>query len=124
MQHARPNRLRRAVAFALLAALLGLVSLTVSQCTMVGDSLTGVGAMRSAPTTCTKSCNDLYALLYKLEQKTHQAQTDLCQALPVEEQQECHAIEAARHAAAKDQLAAGKDACQAGCHHQGTGSAG
>ncbi|HEY3216410.1 MAG TPA: hypothetical protein VGK93_07950 [Candidatus Eisenbacteria bacterium] len=125
MQHARPNRLRRAVAFAALAVLLGLVSLTVSQCTMVGDSLTGVGVTRSAPTTCLKQCNDYYALLFKLEQKRHDAENDLCQQLPTnEERQACTAAESARHQAAKDLLTAEKKACQDGCHHQGTGSAG
>ncbi len=125
MQHARPNRLRRAVAFATLAALLGLVSLTVSQCTMVGDSLTGVGLTRSAPTTCIKACNDYYDLLYKLEQKRHDAENDLCNALPPgPEKNDCLTAESARHSAAKDQLAIDKKACQDGCHRQGTGSAG
>ena len=97
MQHARPNRLRRAVAFAVLAALLGLVSLTVTQCTMVGDNLTGVGVTRSGPTTCIKACNDLYDLLYKLEVKRHQAENDLCQLLPPgPEKNACLTAEAAR----------------------------
>jgi len=69
MQHASHNRLRRAVVFAALAALLGVVSLTLSQCTMVGDNLTGVGLTSTAPTTCVKQCNNLYDLLFKLEQK-------------------------------------------------------
>jgi len=125
MQHARPNRLRRAAAFAGLAALLGLVSLTVSQCTMVGDSLTGIGVKRSAPTTCTKACNDQYDLLFKLERKRHDAENDLCNLLPPgPEKNDCLTAEAARHNAAKDALTAGKIACQDGCHHQGTGSAG
>ena len=68
MQHARPNRLRRAVAFVVLAALLGLVSLTLSQCTMVGDNLTGVGLSGVGPTSCVKQCNDLYKMLYDQEQ--------------------------------------------------------
>ena len=124
MQHARPNRLRRAVAFAVLAALLGLVSLTVTQCTMVGDNLTGVGVTRSGPTTCTKACNDLYDLLFKLESKRHQSEVDYCNSLSGQEQQDCKAVESARHVAAKAQLTADKVACQDGCHHQGTGSAG
>ena len=125
MQHARPNRLRRAVAFAVLAALLGLVSLTVTQCTMVGDNLTGVGFTRSAPTTCSKSCLDLYDLLFKLEAKRHQAETDLCNAIPdVTERQVCKDLESDRHVAAKQKLTGDKQACTNGCHHQGAGSAG
>ena len=119
MQHAQPNRLRRAVAFAVLAALLGLVSLTVTQCTTVGDRLTGVGVTRgvarATPTTCAKACQDLYADLYKLEQKRHQAQEYYCNSLSGQEQQNCKADESARHVAAKDQLTAEKIACQSPC---------
>src|SRR5262249_28085744 len=71
MQHARPHRLRRAVAFAALAALLGLAALTLSQCTLVGDSLTGVNLDGVGPTSCVKQCNDFYAIAYKREQRVH-----------------------------------------------------
>jgi len=78
MQHARPNRLRRAVIYAALATLLGVVSLTLSQCTMVGDKLTGVDLNRGRPTTCLKNCNDFYALVYDQEQKYHDQAMLLC----------------------------------------------
>jgi len=125
MQHARPNRLRRAIAYAVLAALLGVVSLTLSQCTMVGDNLTGVSLSRSAPTSCIKTCNDLYDLLYKLERKKHAAENDLCQLLPAgQAKNDCLQVESARHTAAKDQLTDDKVACHNNCHHQGSASAG
>lgn len=125
MQHTRPNRHRRAVALSVLAALLGVVSLVLSQCTMVGDSVTGVSLSRAAATSCIKQCNDLYDLLFKLEQKRHIAENDLCQQLPPGPvKNDCLQAESTRHNAAKDALAAGKDACKANCHHQGAGSAG
>jgi len=125
MQHARPHRLRRAVAYAALAALLGVVSLTLSQCTMVGDSLTGVNLKRVGPTTCIKQCNDLFALLYKLEQKRHIAETEQCRLIPGgDERAACLAAEDATHIANKDQLSADKIACQNNCYHEGAGSAG
>ena len=122
MQHARPSRLRRAVAFAALAGLLGVGSLTLTQCTMVGDGLTGVELERGRPTTCLKRCNDLYAALFKFEQKRHDAANDICQALPVADQQACQAAESATHEANKDGLTEGKVECQNNCHRQGSGT--
>ncbi|HET9326867.1 MAG TPA: hypothetical protein VFQ05_08860 [Candidatus Eisenbacteria bacterium] len=124
MQHARPNRLRRAVAYAALAAMLGLVALTLSQCTLVGDSLTGMELNGVGPTSCVKQCNDFYAIAYKREQKIHDTNNDICQALPMPQKAECLDNETARHEAAKAALAAGKTDCQNGCHRQGAGSAG
>jgi len=124
MQHARPNRLRRAVAFVVLAALLGLVSLTLSQCTMVGDNLTGVGLSGVGPTSCVKQCNDLYKVLYDLEQKRHDTDVEACQNLPQPYKGTCLTSEDLRHQAAKDALTSGKIDCQNNCHRQGSGSAG
>jgi hypothetical protein len=124
MQHARPSRLRRAVAFAALAGMLGAGSLTLTQCTMVGDNISGVELERGRPTTCVKRCNDLFDFLYTSEQKRHQAQNEICQALPVAEQQACHATEVATHEANKASLTQGKTDCQNSCHRQGSGTAG
>jgi hypothetical protein len=124
MQHARPNRLRRAVAYAALAAMLGLVALTLSQCTLVGDSLTGVTVDGVGPTSCVKQCNDLYKIAYSREQKIHDTNNDVCQNLPQEFRAGCLESETARHEAAKAALSAGKIECQNSCHRQGAGSAG
>lgn len=125
MKNARPNRIRRAVVYAALATLLGVVSLTLSQCTMVGDNLTGVDVSRGAPTTCVKQCNDLYKMLYDQEQKLYATNKAYCQTLPQPDKDACLAAELARHQAKMDQLGADKIACQQSCTHtQGTGSAG
>ena len=124
MQHARPNRLRRAVAYAALAAMLGLVALTLSQCTLVGDSLTGVTVDGVGPTSCVKQCNDLFAIAYKREQKIHDTNNDNCNNLPQPFKSECLDAETARHEAAKATLAQAKTDCQNSCHRQGAGSAG
>lgn len=122
MQHARPSRLRRAVAFATFAGLLGVASLTLSQCTMVGDNLSGVDLERGRPTTCIKQCNDLYAVLYKIEQKRHDAAMEICQTLSGTERSDCLDAESATHQANKDALSQGKMECQNNCHRQGSGS--
>ena len=124
MQHARPNRLRRAVVYAALATLLGVVSLTLSQCTMVGDSLTGVGLNKGRPTTCIKQCNDLYKLLFAQEQKLFLQNQEICLGLPQPDKDACLAAELARHQAAMAALGQGKIDCQNSCHSQGGGSAG
>jgi hypothetical protein len=136
MQHARPNRLRRAVIYAALATLLGVVSLTLSQCTMVGDNLTGVDLNRGRPVTCLKQCNDFWALVYDQEQKYHDQAKLLCdavncallpqpdQAACIDARQACQQAESDRHAAQQDANTQGKIDCQNSCHDQGTGSAG
>jgi hypothetical protein len=124
MQHARPNRLRRAFVYAALATLLGVVSLTLSQCTMVGDSLTGVGLNRGAPTTCIKQCNDLYRILFNQEQKLYAQNKEICLGLPQPDKDACLAAELARHNAEMTRLGQAKIDCQNSCHSQGGGSAG
>jgi hypothetical protein len=124
MQHARPHRLRRAVVFAALAAMLGLVALTLSQCTLVGDSLTGVNLDGVGPTSCVKQCNDFYAIAFKREQKIHDQNNEICQQLDQPAKGECLVNETARHEAAKTALGNGKIDCQNNCHRQGSGSAG
>src|SRR5262245_51440915 len=140
MQHARPNRLRRAVIYAALATMLGVVSLTLSQCTMVGDNLTGVDLSKGRPTTCIKQCNDFYALVYDQEQKFHDQiklindlNRDACiLAAPdqaahqacIDANQAAQAQESARHEAAKTLITQQKTDCQNNCHSQGTGSGG
>ena len=124
MQLARPNRLRRAVGFAALAALLGLVSLTLSQCTLVGDNLTGVNLDKVGPTSCVKQCNDYYAFVYDAEQKRHDTNVENCQQLPQPQKGDCLVGEDARHTAAKVTIGDNKIECQNSCHRQGAGSAG
>lgn len=125
MQHARSKPLLRVLTFSALAILLGVVSLALTQCTMIRDNVTGVGLNGSAPTSCIKDCNDQYAALYKIEQKQHIANVAACKAIADNQaRNDCLNAESARHSAAMDQLSSDKIACQDGCHRQGVGSAG
>ena len=121
MQHARQHRLRRTAVYAALAMMLGVVSLTLSQCRAVGDKTTGVQLFRGNATSCIKQCNDQYKLLYDAEQKQHATNVEDCQALPQPQKGACLAAEDARHQAAKTQLGQDKTACQNNCHGQGGG---
>jgi len=124
MQHARSSRIRRAVVYATLATLLGVVSLMLSQCTMVGDNLTGVGLNRATPTRCTKECSDRFQIKHDQEIKLHKTNQEICQAMDQPEKGACLAAEDARHIAKIAELVAEQDACDVTCHQQGTGSAG
>jgi hypothetical protein len=120
MQHAPHNhRLRRAAASVALLVALGIVSLTVTQCTMVGDNTTGVKIFRGQPTTCIKQCNDQYKILYNQESKLHDTNVAACQALPQPDRAACLAAEDARHTARMAELGQAKIDCQNNCHHQG-----
>ena len=124
MQPARHHGHGRSALYALLTACLGIVSITLVQCTMVGDNLTGVGVSGVGPTSCVKQCNDLYSVLYNIEQKRHATDVEACQNLPQPYKADCLASEDARHTAAQTQLGNGKIDCQNNCHRQGSGSAG
>src|SRR5262245_20628802 len=98
--------------------------LAIAGCTMMGDNLTGVKSDGAGPTTCVKSCNDLYKTLYDDEQKLHATNVENCQALPQPGKADCLTAETSRHEAAKASLSQGKIDCQNNCHRQGSGTAG
>jgi hypothetical protein len=118
MQHARLNRLRRAVSYIVLAAALGVVSFTLTQCTLV-DS-TGVGLDRNAPTTCIKACNDAAQAAREQCKRDHETARELCAGDP-----DCLLQADAARDECNAAANAAKEECQDNCaHHQGSGSAG
>jgi hypothetical protein len=121
MQHAR---LRRAGVYVALAMMLGVVSLTLTQCQLVGDKVNGVRLFKGQPTTCIKQCNDDFKILYDQEQKLHDTNVENCQALSQPDKATCLAAEDARHTARKAELSQAKIDCQNNCHQQGAGAAG
>ena len=138
MQHARPNRLRRALVYAALATLFGVISLTLSQCTMVGDKVTGVGLNRNFGQNCNKRCEDLTVLAYDQEARYHSETIRLCNidhdcttktgqdSLDCESAKaQCLADEDVRHAQALQDLSHFQKDCKKACNHAlGTGSSG
>jgi len=124
MQHARHRRLRRAAVYVALAMMLGVVSLTLTQCQLVGDKVNGVRLFKGQPTTCIKDCNDQFKILYDQEQKLHDTNNEYCQSLSQPDKDACLAAEVARHEARKAELGQAKIDCQNNCHHQGAGAAG
>ncbi len=118
MPQARPGRIRHALGYAALGVLLGVASLTLSQCTQVGDSLTGVGRMSNDRVSCKHDCDKTFDALAKIEKKLHHENLKQC------DDQACKTAEDARYDAAIDAIEAQEAACQANCHRQGGGSAG
>jgi hypothetical protein len=103
-------------------ALAGLA--VVAGCTMVGD-LTGVRLdLKANPSSCVRNCALSFADQVKTEAETHQTAVRGCADLPESDRESCRAAEAARHAAAMQQISSGRQECMNGCHRQGSGSAG
>jgi len=119
MQPARHHGHGRSALYALLTACLGIVSITLVQCTMVGDKTTGVQVFKNNASSCIKDCNDRYKVLFDQEQQLHHTNVESCQALPPADRGDCLAAEDARHSARMAELSQGKTDCQNGCHNQG-----
>ena len=105
MQHARHQRLHRAFVYALLASVLGVVTLVLSQCTMVGDSVTGIGLEKNQRSNCIQNCKSV---------------RDECRA---QAQHECNGDPACLDAAFLLCQQAFQE-CKNSCHKQGAGNAG
>lgn len=121
MKHVPPNLVRRVVVLAGLPLLLGMLVLTLTQCQMTGEKITGVEISRGAPTTCIKMCNDSSKVYFDIEQKQHDENVENCQALPQPQKGECLVAEDQRHTAEMARLAQYKIDCQNNCHQQGGG---
>jgi hypothetical protein len=120
-----PGPKRSALTSILMASLLGTGSLTLVQCTMVGDRLTGLQLNSQASVGCLQDCNEQYAGLFKAEQKRHMFAMEACQSLGSgDEKNDCIAEESDLHQTNMRNLIRGKADCQDSCHHQGVGNGG
>jgi len=118
-----PARNTPSILFGVLAALVVALG-AFAGCTMVGDTPTGLSLERANPSQCIKACVASQDDLVKAEATYHQAQIRACGALSEPARGACKRAEAARHAAAMAEIAAGRRECMNNCHRQGTGSAG
>ena len=113
--------LRRASAFGTLAALIALISVSLTQCRMVNvdDSVSGAGVLTRSAAQCITECNRVANNLIREESEFHVRQVHQCNDDPV-----CLGNEEVRHVQAVERIQAGRRACQEGCHHQGGGGGG
>ena len=109
-------RVKRTLLFlALLAA-----SLTLIQCRLVGDRLTGVSAdLFKRKDVCLADCHAEFQSRNQAEDTLHQQNLANCVGDPV-----CIANEMARHEAAERASKDERDRCFNSCHQQGTGNVG
>lgn len=117
----RNPRLRRGASILALFALLGITAVSLSQCRVVPDNLTGVGASlaRSGPGTCISMCAKAYADSNRVESDLHTANIMACGGDPV-----CEALEMARHESAVARISEGRENCFNECRYQGGGLGG
>ncbi len=111
--------LRRGSALIVLGVALVAVSLSLSQCRMVGDQLTGISVTQAKAGNCLNTCAKVWNDSVRVENQLHVDNVHFCVGDPV-----CLAVENARWAEVSDRLAAGRLACQQDCQHQGSGGGG
>ena len=104
----------------LLLVALAASSLALTQCRMVGDTLTGVRVdALKRKSDCLRDCKDAYKNDRKVENDLFAANMGACGSDAA-----CRAAEIARHDAALQAIEAAYVACQNSCHNQGGGTVG
>ncbi len=115
--HRSPSRLATQI---LLLLAVAAASLTLTQCRMVGDRLTGVSVGPfKRPGSCFDACYDRYRRQIKSESDLHVSLIKNCNG-----DKACEEEEEARHEAALENIQAEREACLNTCHQQGRGTAG
>ena len=106
--------LRRASIFGALLALLGLAAVSLTQCTMVNDNVTGMSFSTAKADKCLKDCKKDFDRATHDEFKLNQRNRRECGGEAV-----CLALEAQRHRDALIDIERAYANCRAECHHQG-----
>jgi hypothetical protein len=124
MKLARQHFLRGVVTYALLAAVVVGTTLTLSQCTMVGNNVTGVRLTASERGECLQQCAQDFADKIAAEAKRHAEELQRCSSLADSDRQSCIDAENTLFQQDLRELNDGLLACKNGCHQQGAGDAG
>ena len=116
-RHRPPSRLATRI---LLLLALVVASLTLTQCRLVGDRLTGVDVnLLKRRDDCKALCQDQFQARNQAEDALHAQNVQACGSDAA-----CLAAEETRHLAAQDASKATRDACMNACHQQGGGTIG
>jgi hypothetical protein len=114
-----PPRRKLWTTTALLGVLIA-IGVTLTQCKMVTDELSGVRMSQTESVkSCLANCMMQYNALIRVESELHVVNIKACGTDAV-----CIATEDARHDAAVAVIQTARTTCQDGCHHQGAGSGG
>jgi len=113
--------LRSVSIYGTFAALVALVSISLTQCRMVNvdDSSAGIGFESRATGQCIADCNRTANDAIREESDLHVRNVRSCHG-----DRACSELESARHVAAVQGIQDAREACKDGCHHQGGGSGG
>jgi hypothetical protein len=117
----RSQRLRRGFAFLALAAVLGLSAVGLTQCRMIGDTVTGADARSDIAfspgphPTCIHRCNDEFRSCQEAEKRMHKSNLAACKQRPKPERNDCKKAENRRHEAAQKACVTAMQACKAAC---------
>ena len=106
-----------------LAAVLGVASIILSQCRMVQDGVTGVdlsAGRLDSKSQCVKACNETFKAGQQAEEERHKQAERACGP----HDPACHQAEAAKHNAIMKQLTDDKEACKKNCYNEGSGTGG
>ncbi|MBI5710833.1 MAG: hypothetical protein HZC42_11100 [Candidatus Eisenbacteria bacterium] len=118
-----PARLRRSAGVAALGVLLAVVALSLTQCRLVDERLTGISRSaeftKSKPEKCFKECHEDFQEAMEKEVERHVRAVHACAGDSV-----CLALEQVRHERAIDGFKDTEKKCREKCHHQGHGGGG
>lgn len=120
------QRARRRVSRGHLAAglILGLgLTMSLTQCRMVSDSVTGVkltpATTLSKRNSCTRQCNDAFKAAERDEERRHRAAKRACHS-----DHACRKAEEALHQSNLAAIARDRRNCKSGCYNEGGGKGG
>jgi hypothetical protein len=116
MHLAHPRVLRRVSIYGALLTLLGFTAISLTQCTMIEDNVTGVSFAAAQADKCLKDCKKSFDTDTRNEVKLNRTNRRQCNGDLI-----CLAIEAERHREALAVIEQEYETCRGECHHQGGG---
>jgi hypothetical protein len=105
-----------------------LIVVALTQCRMVGDRLTGIGAGGATSyqtAACVQACQETFKRCRDVEDERHRAALRECDLLPTASEREaCRTAEGQRHEAEKDACQRTMVQCKQDCHYAEASGAG
>jgi hypothetical protein len=121
MSHRR-NRTAGSLRMIALAAALGLTAITLTQCRMLKDNVTGISMTAgtlSGRSHCTRGCNDAYAAAMRAEEARHRLALRACGC-----DRSCREAENRRNDKNEDKIQDARKDCKKSCYNEGGGNGG
>lgn len=116
---------RRGFTLAALAVLLGIAMLSLTQCRLVTDAVTGVDVKSASSlhgkSTCVQSCNEKYKACKRAEDAVHKQKDGECRKGQSAERKLCQKTEQRRHQDEQKACVREKNGCKNGCYNEGGG---